>query len=113
MTAATLLTETQRREALTDLARNWQGYGPTVRCLRLMDLVDGELLKDPRLPDLWDTFLGELALLDGINGEPWAVECHWSDVNDELTGSGRTEAARDEMEMRVAGVLDVLTRGLQ
>lgn len=113
MTTATLMSETQRREALTDLARNWDGYGTTVRCLRLMDLVDGELLKDPRLPDLWDTFLGELTLLDGINGEPWAVEVAWSDVNDELTCPDRTEAARDEMQMRVAGVLDVLVRGIR
>lgn len=113
MTAATLMAEADRREALTDLARNWQGYGPTVRCLRLIDLVHGELLKDRRLADFWDTFLGELALLDGINGEPWAVEAGWREVNDELTCPDRTEAARDEMQMRVAGVLDVLTRGIR
>lgn len=113
MTAATLLTEAERREALMDLARNWAGYGTTVRCLRLMDLVDGELLKDPCLADFWDTFLGEVALLDGIQGEPWATEVSWADVNDELTGCERTEAAREEMEMRVAGVLDVLTRGIR
>jgi hypothetical protein len=113
MTAATLMSEAQRREELTALARNWQGYGGTVRCLRLIDLVDPELLKDPALADLWDTFLGEIALLDGINGEPWAVEVGWADVNDELTCPDRTEAARDEMTMRVAGVLDVLTRGIR
>jgi hypothetical protein len=113
MTAATLLTEADRREALMDLARNWQGYGTTVRTLRLMDLVDGELLKDPCLADFWDVFLGEVALLDGINGEPWAVEAGWADVNDELVGCDRTEAARDEMTMRVAGVLDVLVRGIR
>ena len=111
MTAATLLTEDERSRELTALARNWEGYGTTVRTLRLMDLVDGELLKDPCLPDFWDTFLGELALLDGINGEPWATECHWSDVNPELTCPDRTEAARDEMEMRVAGARDLLIRG--
>ena len=76
-----------------------------------MDLVDGELLKDPCLADFWDVFLGEVALLDGINGEPWATEVSWTDVNDELTCPDRTEAARDEMQMRVAGVLDLLTRG--
>ena len=108
MTAATLMTEAERREALLDLARTWQSRGKAVRSLRLMDLVDGELLKDPCLADFWDTFLGEVALLDGINGEPWAVEVAWSDVNDELVGCDRTEAARDEMDMRVAGVLDVL-----
>ena len=111
MTAATVMSEAARREALTDLARNWNRYGETVRSLRLLDLLDEEVLKDPRLPDFWDTFLGELALLDGINGEPWATECHWSDVNPELTCPDRTDAARDEMTMRVAGVLDLLTRG--
>ena len=113
MTAATLMTERDRREALTDLARSWSGYGETVRCLRLMDLLHMEVLKDPRLPDFWDTFLGEVALLDGINGEPWATEVSWTDVNDELTCPDRTEAARDEMQMRVAGVLDALTRGVR
>ena len=65
MTTATLMSEADRRRELTDLARNWQGYGGTVRCLRLIDLVDGELLKDPRLADFWDTFLGEVALMTG------------------------------------------------
>ena len=99
-----------RREALMDLARNWSGYGPTVRMYRLHDLADPSL-KGRDLDTAWDTFLGEVALLDGINGEPWAVECDWSDVDPELTCPDRTEAARDEMEMRVAGARDLLIRG--
>ena len=111
MTAATVMSDAGRREALTDLARNWNRYGETVRCSAPAGPRGQGVLKDPRLPDFWDTFLGELALLDGINGEPWAAEVSWADVNDELTCPDRTDAARDEMTMRVAGVLDLLTRG--
>ena len=110
MTAA-VMSEAARRDTLTDLARTWRARGKVVRSLRLLDLVCPELHNDSRLPDLWDTFLGEIALLDGINGEPWAAEVSWADVNPELTCPDRTEAARDEMQMRVAGVLDLLTRG--
>ncbi len=99
-----------RREALMDLARNWDGYGETVRLYRLHDLADPSL-KGPDLDKAWDTFLGEVALRDGIQSEPWAIEACWSDVNDELVPPGQTDAARDEMESRVAGVLDLLTRG--
>ena len=99
-----------RREALMDLARNWDGYGETVRLYRLHDLADPSL-RGPDLDKAWDTFLGEVALRDGIQSEPWAAEACWSDVNDELVPPGQTDAARDEMESRVAGTLDLLTRG--
>ena len=99
-----------RREALMDLARNWSGYGTTVRLYRLYDLADPSL-RGPALDQAWDTFLGEVALRDGIQSEPWAAEACWSDVNDELVPPGQTDAARDEMESRVAGTLDLLTRG--
>ena len=98
MTAATVMSEAGRREALTDLARNWNRYGETVRSLRLLDLLDEEVLKDPRLPDFWDTFLGELALLDGINGEPWAAEVPLGrrEPGTDLPGPHRGRQGRDD-----------------
>jgi len=110
MTAAALTSGDVRRHELEGLARIWDHTGSEVRMLRLCDLVHPSL-RGFDLDEAWETFVTELALLDGVNGEPWAEERDWRDVNDELVGPERTEVARDEMHMRVSGALDVLIRG--
>lgn len=110
MTAPTLTAEDTRRAELKTLARTWHELPSEVRGMRLADLTHPSLTGWD-LDEAWDTLQGDLALLDGLNSAHGAVECHWSDVNDELTGPDRTEAARDEMEQRVGGALDRLIRG--
>jgi len=110
MTAPTLTGEDVRRDELKALARTWDRTGSEERMDRLCGLVHPSL-RGLALDEAWETFVTELALLDGVNGEPWAEERDWRDVNDELVGPDRTEVARDEMYMRVGGALDVLIRG--
>jgi hypothetical protein len=110
VTAPTLTAEDVRRDELKTLARTWHEKGSEVRQARLEDLAHPSL-RGWDLEEAFDTLQGDLALLDGLNGAHGAVECHWSDVNDELVGPDRTEAALDEMEQRVGGALDRLVRG--
>ena len=106
----TLTAEDVRRDELKTLARTWHELPSKVRQLRLEDLAHPSLT-DWGLDEAWDALQGDLALLDGLNCEIWAPEAGWADVNDELTGPDRTEAAREEMEQRVGGALDRLIRG--
>ena len=112
MTAPTLTAEDVRRDELKTLARTWHELPSKVRQLRLEDLAHPSLTGWD-LEEAFDSLQGDLALLDGLNGAHGAVEVHWSDVNDELVGPDRTEAAREEMEQRVGGALDRLIRGMK
>ena len=109
-TAAEVIAEDVRRTELKTLARSWHELPAEVRQMRLEDLV-GPGLEGWDLEEAFDTLQGDLALLDGLNGAHGAVECHWSDVDENLTGPDRTEAALDVMEQRVGGALDRLVRG--
>jgi hypothetical protein len=111
MTAPALTAEDVRRSELKALARSWHELPTEVRQMRLEDLAHPSL-RGWDLEEAWDTLQGDLALLDGLNCEIWAVECHWADVDENLAGPDRTEAARDVMEQRVGGVLDRLINGL-
>jgi hypothetical protein len=110
VTAPTLTAEDVRRDELKTLARSWHEKGSEVRQARLEDLAHPSL-RGWDLEEAFDTLQGDLALLDGLNCEIWAVECHWSDVEPELRGIDRHADAVDIMQQRVGGALDRLVRG--
>ena len=103
-------TEAERRQRLRWLARSWDESPEGVRVLPLHEAAHPSLSAQ-ELMDTWDSYLGHLALQDGINGVPGATEAHWSDINPELKGPDRTQQARDEIAERVAADEDYLLRG--
>lgn len=108
----------QRRDTLRWLARNWDHTGDTVREFALNDIAHLSLGPLRRcsgchgcLACLWDSYRGHLALADGIDRQPWAGPVEWHDINPDLTCASRTEAACEEIWERVAGDEDALLRG--
>ena len=75
MSAPTLTAEDTRRDELKTLARAWHETGRfEVRQMRLEDLAHPSL-RGWALEEAFDALQGDLALLDGLNCEVWAVEC--------------------------------------
>ena len=69
----TLTAEDTRRDELKTLARTWHELPSEVRQLRLEDLAHPSLTGWD-LEEAFDTLQGDLALLDGLNGEIWAAK---------------------------------------
>lgn len=108
-----------KRDLLRSLARTWNEHGPSVQALALHSNTHPSLSLPQSMPChcgacllcVWDSYMGHLALHDGINGVPGATEVHWSDINDQLTGPDRTGQARTEIAERMADDEDVLLYG--
>jgi len=122
-----------RREALRDLARDWQdrltwrqqlmfwAYRQERKLWKQQALILGELVHGSMSERLakrctcgicltcsWDAYRWDLALAEGLEGEPGATPYTPDDIGEGLG----FDQARDEIWMRVAGLEDLLLRGV-
>jgi len=109
-----IATATERQGMLRDLARSWTGEWEQEATL--YDIVH-DSMSEPLaahctcgicLSCSWDAYRWDLALAEGLEGEPGATPYTPDDIGEGLG----FDQARDEIWMRVASLEDLLLRGV-